>query len=451
MIREHFLTTADHDSWRKHVPASRSVFGSLGYARICQAFRGFSPRLYIVESGEDKICYPLLLRPLSDLPFLGVTQAKWDAIAPEYTGPLVSGSGSDLANSFPNLRNALFEKEGVVAEFAHLHPWSPARTVLGEGSSYNRDIVWVDTSLSPEELWRDHIKLQCRQKIKQAKREGVRIITASVDDHVREFHRIYSDTMKRNEAEASYYFSFEFFRAFREELPENSRFVLAEYRDQIVAGTLCLYDGDDAFYFLAGTDAAFRHVRPSNAVVWELIHWAHEAGIQRLILGGGYRPDDGIFRFKSTFSRLRQPFYVYKHIHLPEDYALLEQRFREHSRLTGQIVDYFPIYRYRSVAALTIEDRVGHVGPASKQENEAPVPSGAQNFAPWPHFAEDEVEAAAAVLRSGRVNYWTGDEGVSSNGSLRTLRSANTPWQSLTVRWPSSWRFAPWGSVGAMM
>lgn len=32
-------------------------------------------------------------------------------------------------------------------------------------------------------------------------------------------------------------------------------------------------------------------------------------------------------------------------------------------------------------------------------------------FAPWPHFAEDEVEAAVQVLRSGKVNYWTGEEG----------------------------------------
>ncbi len=29
----------------------------------------------------------------------------------------------------------------------------------------------------------------------------------------------------------------------------------------------------------------------------------------------------------------------------------------------------------------------------------------------WPHFAADEVEAAAAVLRSGKVNYWTGEAG----------------------------------------
>ncbi len=30
----------------------------------------------------------------------------------------------------------------------------------------------------------------------------------------------------------------------------------------------------------------------------------------------------------------------------------------------------------------------------------------------WPHFADDEIAAATAVLRSGRVNYWTGDEAI---------------------------------------
>lgn len=30
---------------------------------------------------------------------------------------------------------------------------------------------------------------------------------------------------------------------------------------------------------------------------------------------------------------------------------------------------------------------------------------------PWPYFAGDEINAAVAVLKSGRVNYWTGGEG----------------------------------------
>jgi dTDP-4-amino-4,6-dideoxygalactose transaminase len=32
-------------------------------------------------------------------------------------------------------------------------------------------------------------------------------------------------------------------------------------------------------------------------------------------------------------------------------------------------------------------------------------------FPPWPSFSEDEAQAVARVLRSNRVNYWTGDEG----------------------------------------
>jgi len=32
-------------------------------------------------------------------------------------------------------------------------------------------------------------------------------------------------------------------------------------------------------------------------------------------------------------------------------------------------------------------------------------------FGPWPYFADDEIEAAVEVLRSGKVNYWTGQEG----------------------------------------
>jgi hypothetical protein len=32
-------------------------------------------------------------------------------------------------------------------------------------------------------------------------------------------------------------------------------------------------------------------------------------------------------------------------------------------------------------------------------------------FAPWPSFTQEEIAAATQVLESGRVNYWTGDEG----------------------------------------
>src|SRR5580698_10115596 len=32
-------------------------------------------------------------------------------------------------------------------------------------------------------------------------------------------------------------------------------------------------------------------------------------------------------------------------------------------------------------------------------------------FAPWPSFSQEEIAAVMRVLESGKVNYWTGDEG----------------------------------------
>lgn len=42
-------------------------------------------------------------------------------------------------------------------------------------------------------------------------------------------------------------------------------------------------------------------------------------------------------------------------------------------------------------------------------EGESPIRT--TPFASWPYFEEDEIEAVERVLKSGRVNYWTGEEG----------------------------------------
>lgn len=48
--------------------------------------------------------------------------------------------------------------------------------------------------------------------------------------------------------------------------------------------------------------------------------------------------------------------------------------------------------------------------PVQRLALEGGRPVRREPFAPWPVFAEDEVEAVAGVLRSGRVNYWTGEQ-----------------------------------------
>jgi dTDP-4-amino-4,6-dideoxygalactose transaminase len=48
---------------------------------------------------------------------------------------------------------------------------------------------------------------------------------------------------------------------------------------------------------------------------------------------------------------------------------------------------------------------------ASPKKPSASAQATASAFPHWPHFDEDEVRAVESVLRSGRINYWTGSEG----------------------------------------
>jgi dTDP-4-amino-4,6-dideoxygalactose transaminase len=48
---------------------------------------------------------------------------------------------------------------------------------------------------------------------------------------------------------------------------------------------------------------------------------------------------------------------------------------------------------------------------ALHQRTVSPAGQTLLQFAPWPHFESDEIEAVTSVLRSGNVNYWTGHEG----------------------------------------
>jgi len=52
-----------------------------------------------------------------------------------------------------------------------------------------------------------------------------------------------------------------------------------------------------------------------------------------------------------------------------------------------------------------------HVSAASKLAIDGGTPVRSTPLPGWPHLETEEIEAVERVLRSGKINYWTGDEG----------------------------------------
>jgi len=347
-IAEDLFTAEDRNKWQTILPASINVFGSVEFARIYQKHTNYAARLFVVESDDLLVAYPFFLRPINSLPFAAhVSETLWDTLTPEYSGPIVFRASQSLIEThFADRYAAYCKEQGIVVEFARLHPWSWRIELLDpSGVETNREIVYVDLTLYEQQLWQESFTHACRKNIRRAQRENVRVFQAKTPSDIREFHRIYTRTMDWNQALDQYYFPLEYFMAFFEQIPDNARFTIAEYKNQIVAGTLYLHDDINVYSYLGGADYTLQNVRPTNAVVYDTIRWAQQQGKKRLVLGGGYQPDDGIFRFKASFSSFRSNFYVYKRIHRDDVYASLCRAWCAYYRDDVRMSSYFPAYR----------------------------------------------------------------------------------------------------------
>jgi hypothetical protein len=341
------LTSTDTSEWRALVPPSRSFFGSVEYARIAEEQTGYAARLLVIEAGTARVAVPFFVRPIAGLKFADAGEQRFDVLTPEFTGPILLDSDPSFGrNEFHAALDEACREHRIVADFMHLNPWSEGVDLLDPSLvRYNRDIVFVDVSIGPERLWAEHFTHACRKNIKHSEREGIRVFEADSVDHIREFHRIYIDTMIRTHALIQYHFPLEYFLRFFNEMRDHARFTMAERNGQIIGAILYTHDDDNIYSYLGGADAEFQQMRPSNAMVYDVIRWGALHGKKRLILGGGYRPGDGIFRFKSSFSNHVARFSTYREIHLPEDYRALEARWCEHYHREQIETEYFPSYR----------------------------------------------------------------------------------------------------------
>ena len=344
------LTTADAEKWRQVLPADACVMGSLEYVRIIEQQNGFAARLFVMDTGQSTVVYPFFVRPVDALPFATVANRdRGDTFTPEYTGPLIIRGGKyrdPEAKQFADKFARYCSTNGIIAEFAHLSPWHDSEALLDPTCVVvNREIVHVDLTLGEEGLWTQSLNSDARRHARQAQKAGVQVRWASSLDDVQAFHRLHAGTMDRRQAKESYRIPLEYFVAIFESMPDHAFIALAEYQGRVVAGGLYFHGGTDVYWHLSAVDLEFSRVRPVNKYVWETMLWAVGEGKRRMLLGGGYQPDDGVFRFKAGFSPLRARFCTYRRIHDGRTYQTLIDAWSAYYGASISQGGFFPAYR----------------------------------------------------------------------------------------------------------
>ena len=156
--------------------------------------------------------------------------------------------------------------------------------------------------------------------------------------------------MDRRQAGGMYYFGRPWFETLLRGLGDSAVLFHALWQGRVVSTELVLVSAENIYSFLGGTDPEAFAVRPNDLLKHHVILWGREQGKRRFVLGGGFEPDDGIFRYKASFAPGGEvAFHVAHLIHDPSVYEDLIARRRRHEVDQGRTweprPDYFPAYR----------------------------------------------------------------------------------------------------------
>ncbi len=188
------------------------------------------------------------------------------------------------------------------------------------------------------------VRPRLAEQIRATERAGYRVerIEQPGEEARGAFERIYTETMRRNEAAERYFFGPSYFELVL--CSRRATLVLAHGpTGEPAAGAIAVRSDGVLHYFLGGTADRHLEASPMKNLFAEMIGMAGEAGIP-LSLGGGVTPGDGLERFKRGFANDEWPFRTYEVIAGPAAY----ERLSGPSRASSEASSFFPAYRRTS-------------------------------------------------------------------------------------------------------
>ena len=119
---------------------------------------------------------------------------------------------------------------------------------------------------------------------------------------------------------------------------------------KVLSSEMLLLGARTAYFYLGGTLAEAFASRPNDLLKHESFLKCREMGLKRFVLGGSYKAEDGLLRFKKSFAPGGEvPFRVGVAVHDEAASARLVERRQEYEKAQGRewapAEGFFPSYR----------------------------------------------------------------------------------------------------------
>ncbi|KGK29126.1 GNAT family N-acetyltransferase [Cellulophaga sp. E6(2014)] len=300
-------------------------------------------RYFLLElHGEPIVLMPFFMRRIDSN--LKLDNEFYDVITPYgYGGPLFDENVKNYLEYFWNKVDAWYSRNNVVSEFVRFSLRQNSDNYTGnlEHTLTNvRGLILEDQ----DKQWQNFVP-KVRNNFRTAEKNNLSFVAKigsniSQNDIV-EFHSVYIDTMKRNNASEIYFFSLEYFQNLIFSNTQNFSIVFTEKDGVVISTELIIFWKDTMYAFLGGTRGDYFHLRPNDFLRVNIIKLASELKFKYYVLGGGRVDGDGLYKSKKAFfPKDEDPiFYTGRKIINSLVYSQLTQ---EHTSIK---TSFFPAYR----------------------------------------------------------------------------------------------------------
>lgn len=309
------------------------------YVSLYAEREGGVPEAVFFSEGDSRIFYPYLVRSLDAL-----LPGYADIVSIGYGGPCLSPMTTGV-EAFSAQFSAYCRSKNYVTETVRFHPLEKNAELFRGLMRLDlvRTTVAVDVRPPLAQIRAQYSK-NVRRNMKKAVANEVSIVEESSEDGLRAFMQLYRETMERNFAGPAYYYDTEFFAGLMKETALcKPRLLLAVHEGMAVAGAIMLCGRRYAHYQLGASHKADMPLGINHLLFDAMIQRAKEDGLAYLLLGGGNRDGDGLFRFKASFSKTNHaPYWMGKKVHDEQAYRVLCEKTKA-DRAGDE--SFFPAYR----------------------------------------------------------------------------------------------------------
>lgn len=338
------IALSDSVEWDKIVRSfsEYDVYYLSGYVKAFYLHGDGEPFLLFYEAEHLHALY-VYMRRTTLLP--GV----YDSISPYgYGGVLFEGDDCE-ENKAVFWREYLtaMKHEHIVDNFVRYHPVlknaEPMKSisqVIDLGKTVAFDLASSDV------IWNNIISKN-RNMIRKAEKNGVEIHHGKEVSLFSDFKRIYNATMDKDHADKYYYFEDAFYESVHRDLYDNYEMFYAVYEGKIIAMSIIIFANCQMHYHLSGSLLEYRHLAPSNLLLYKAALWGCEQGFMTFHLGGGVGSGaDNLYKFKAAFNKMSDyQFSIGKQVFDQEKYNELVKKRMESDPNFDEASSFFPLYR----------------------------------------------------------------------------------------------------------